>query len=86
MSFFHYVEQILYYPAQICTILNPFLLFFATCCWIKLYLVTNKKMSQNEMRQYCLEQQIDYLINNHEVDKEYIEILRNAYRNLGGNS
>ncbi len=74
------ILEIFDYTGKLCQLINPFIFIFASCMWIKLYFSTRKIIIKNEMRQYCIEQQIDYLAKIHEVDKKYIEFLRSIYQ------
>lgn len=74
------IADVLRYISHVLNIANPFLFGGATCLWIRLYLTVSDRMSRNYMRQYCLEQQIDFIVNNREIDKEYINHLREVYR------
>jgi hypothetical protein len=70
---------------------NPFLFFGATCLWVRLHWRTQNMLNKNSMRQYCIESQIDYIINHRDIDNEYrgidrkyIDYLRNIYSGLEG--
>lgn len=67
------------YISQFFTIANPFLFFISTCLWVNTYFYVTKKMKQNDMRQYCIEKQIDYLVMNLRCDNHYIETLRSVH-------
>lgn len=60
-------------------VINPFLFFGCTCIWVKLYWSTQSMWNRNSLRQHCIEQQIDYIVNNRDIDKEYIDYLRKIY-------
>ena len=74
---FHYINDAL-------RIMNPFLFFGATLIWMKLYWATQSMMTRNSMRQYCIESQIDYIANNRDIDREYIDHLRKVYSGFEG--
>lgn len=63
-------------------IINPFLFIIATCTWIKLSWSVTKEMNRNMLKQYCIESQIDYIVNNRDIDREYIDHLRKIYSNF----
>ncbi len=73
----------LHYLNDALRILNPFLFFGATCVWVKLYLSVQSAMSRNHLKQYCIEQQINYIANNRDIDLDYIESLRRIYSGFG---
>lgn len=83
---FDYFCLVLHYLNDALRILNPFLFFGATCVWVKLYLSVQSAMSRNHLRQYCIESQIDYIVNNRDVDREYIDHLRKIYSGFEGKS
>lgn len=60
-------------------IANPFLFMLSTCVWLRLYWKTSNEMTKNSLRQYCIESQIDYIVSNKDIDREYIDHLRKIY-------
>ena len=76
--------MVLHYLNDALRIMNPFLFFGATIIWMKLYWATQNMMSRNSLRQYCIESQIDYIVNNRDIDREYIDHLRNIYSSFEG--
>lgn len=65
-------------------VMNPFLFMGATCIWVKLNWTIQKLMNRNQLKQYCIESQIDYIVSHRDIDKEYIDHLRNIYSDFGG--
>lgn len=81
---FETIGMVLHYINDALRIFNPFLFFGATIIWMKLYWATQNMMSRNSLRQYCIESQIDYIVNNKDIDREYIDHLRNIYSGFEG--
>jgi len=76
------VGMVLHYMNDALRIMNPFLFFGATCIWVKLHWSVQAAMNRNYLRQYCLESQIDFIVNHKEIDRAYIDHLREIYSNF----
>ncbi len=63
---------------------NPFLFMGATIIWLRLNWKIQNEMTRNMLRQYCIESQIDYLVNHKDIDREYIDHLRSIYSQFQG--
>lgn len=73
---FHYIAEVLYY-------VNPMMMIFACCMWVKLYCATSKRLSEACMRAYVLERQIDFIIHSGKYgvpiskeDLDHLDMLR----------
>lgn len=73
---FHYIAEILYY-------INPMMMIFACCMWIKIFFSTGRRLDDAMMRAYVLERQVDLLIQNSrhgtpisKMDMDHIDMLR----------
>ncbi len=73
------IVQFFYFLNDILRVANPFLFIAATCIWVRLNWKIQNEMNRNYLRQYCIESQIDYLIDCKEMDREYIDHLRKIY-------
>ncbi len=81
------IETIVYVLGCINDVLrvaNPFLFMGATCIWLRLNWKIQKEMTRNYLRQYCIESQIDYMVSHRDIDREYIDHLRNIYSDFKG--
>lgn len=78
------IGLILHYMNDALRIMNPFLFMAATCIWVRLNWRIQKEMTRNMLRQYCIESQIDYMVNNRDIDREYIDHLRKIYTGYEG--
>lgn len=76
--------QWLHYINDALRIISPFLFFFCTCIWLSLKLRMDKELSRIYMRCYVLEKQIDFVVNNRDVDKEHFRYMANIYKEFGG--
>lgn len=72
---FHYMNDAL-------RIINPFLFFGATCLWIVLKNRTDKELSRMYLRCYAMEKQIDFLVNNRDVDRDYFDYMKKTYQDM----
>ena len=78
-----YIGYFFQYLNDALRISNPFLFFFATLIWVRLNWTIQKLTNRNMLRQYCIESQIDYIVSNRDIDREYIDHLRKIYSNFG---
>jgi hypothetical protein len=78
------IGAVLGYINEALRIMNPFLFMGATCIWVRLNWKIQNEMSRNMLRQYCIESQIDYIVNNRDIDREYIDHLRKIYSDFQG--
>lgn len=78
------IGLVLHYINDFLRIMNPFLFFGATIIWVKLYCATKNIMYRNYLRQHFIESQIDYIVNNRNIDREYIDHLRKIYSGFEG--
>ena len=77
------IIQFFIYLNDFLRVANPFLFMGATCIWVKLHWVIQKEMNRSMLRQYCIESQIDYIVNNRDIDREYIDLLRKIFPDFG---
>jgi len=78
------IGAVLCYVNDALRIINPFLFMGATCIWVRLNWKIQKEMNRNYLRQYCIESQIDYIVSNRDIDREYIDHLRHIYSGFEG--
>lgn len=64
---------------SIFSIVNPILMCVAVILWIVLYNKTSNKLIKINTRQWCLERQINYIANNKDIDKGYIDFMKKIY-------
>lgn len=70
--FFRIIDGIV----QLFTIINPFLMIIATIMWVKLHYRVTKTQNEIEIKMYILEGRIDYILNNSNFYKDYLDKLR----------
>ncbi len=70
------ITEIIHTIAEVCHFINPFIILVACFLWIKLYSSTQSQCNQMYLRQYVLEQQVEYLVSNREIDPVYINMLK----------
>lgn len=78
------IGQFFYFLNDILRVANPFLFFAATCVWVRLNWKIQNEMNRNMLRQYCIESQIDFIVNHKDIDREYIDHLRTIYSGFQG--
>ena len=76
------IMLVLHYINDVLRIANPFLFFGATCIWYSLKVRMDKGLSRMYLRCYALEKQIDFLVNNRDVDKEFFNYMTKTYKDL----
>lgn len=73
---------VLHYFNDALRIANPFLFFVATCIWFSLKMKTDKELSRMYLRCYAIEKQIDYLVTNRDIDREYFDYMKKTYKDI----
>lgn len=76
------VAYVLHCISTFLTVANPFLFFGSTCIWMLLYMRVRRELDRSYLRSYALEQQVNYLVNNSDVDKEYFHYMQKTYKDL----
>ncbi len=74
--------QWFHYGAELCYWINPFLMIFATCMWMLLKSRCDKELGRMYLRCYALEKQIDFIVNNRDIDKEFFNYMTKTYKDL----
>ena len=77
-NWIHWIAQIFY-------IINPFLMIFATCMWMVLKSRMDKELCRMYLRCYGLEKQVDFLVNNRNLndeDRQYFNYMTKTYKDL----
>lgn len=68
-------------------IVNPFMMIFATIMWMVLKNRMDKELSRMYMRCYGLEKQVDFLVNNRNLndeDRQYFNYMTKTYKDFEG--
>lgn len=65
-----------------CYIINPFLMILASCMWMVLKNRMDKELSRMYLRCYALEKQIDFIVNNRDLDRDYFNYMTKTYKDL----
>lgn len=73
---------VLHYINDALRMANPFLFFGATCVQMTLKKRTDKELSRMYLRCYAMEKQIDYLVTNRDVDREYFDYMKKTYKDI----
>lgn len=68
--------------AEFCYWINPFLMIFATCMWMVLKNRMDKELNRMYLRCYGLEKQIDFVVNNRDVDRDFFNYMTKTYKDL----
>ena len=68
--------------AELCYWINPFLMIFATIMWMVLKSRVDKEVQRMWLRCYALEKQIDFVVNNRDVDREFFNYMTKTYKDL----
>jgi hypothetical protein len=76
------IAYIFHMGAQVCYWINPFLMIFATCMWMVLKSRMDKELQRMYWRCYALEKQIDFVVNNRDVDREFFNYMTKTYKDL----
>ena len=76
------IGNIVHWISQICYIINPFMMIIACIMWMILYSKCRKELGRMYMRCYALEKQIDFVVNNRDVDREFFNYMTKTYKDL----
>ena len=76
------LAQWFHYGVELCYLINPFLMIFATCMWMFLKSRMERDLHRMYLRCYALEKQIDFVVNNRDVDRDFFNYMTKTYKDL----